>query len=69
MSAPGTDHIVVRGPGYPEPSYIKIVKNDGSFDLSNHSYWKTDEVSGSLMEDWVPTSELKIYQEEVKGLK
>lgn len=69
MSQPNTAYIVLRGPGYPEPSYIKIVKNDGSEDLSQHSYWKTDEVGGKLMEDWVPTAELEIYQQSVQGLK
>lgn len=69
MTQPKTEYIVVRGPGFPEPSYIRIVKNDGSFDLSQHSFWKTDDVGGKLMEDWVPTSELEIYQQDVKGLK
>jgi hypothetical protein len=69
MTQPKTEYIVVRGPGYPEASYIRISKNDGSIDLSQHSLWKIDEVGGKLMEDWVPTSELSIYQQDVEGLK
>jgi len=62
MSTPNTNFIVVRGPGYPEPEYVKIIKNDGAFDLSQHSFWKVEEVTGKLMEDWVPTVELEMYK-------
>lgn len=61
---PQTDFILIRPPLDQDINFTKceIIKNDNHFNFDNYSFLRMNDTN--TMEEWVPTKNLKQYQQE-----
>ena len=68
---PNTEFVLVRGPrtdedGNPCEIFVRVVRNNGTFDFTDYSFLRLSSTAKSDMEEWVPTKELQLYQKVIK---
>ena len=68
---PNTEFVLVRGPrtdedGNPCEIFVRVVRNNGTFDFTGYSFLRLSTTANSDMEEWVPSKELELYQKAFK---
>jgi len=60
---PATEYVLVRGPRGGGTVSVKVLHNFGKgFDFAAYSFWRMSPRAETQMEEWVPTTELELYE-------